>query len=434
MRRVVACLVSALLAAAAPAAAGAPPTFQTLGEAVRAALETQEAVGIAAAEARKSAVRTRRYRLAVTPDVRLRGFYLRTDEEGDPDPQQGGGGPPGRQVGWSLELTQPLYTGGRATAAYRGQKALERSASLAGELVRRQTAVAAAEAWFGTLAAVDAVRIAEEAAASARRHLERATRRVELGEAVRNDQLQAEVVLRRIEGDLASARGGLANAREAVRRVAGGYPADRPAVPERLPPIAASADALVAEALAGRIEPRQAGLGVTAAEQDVREKRGRFHPSLALTGAYARQGEDLGELSWQWSAGIAIELPLYQSGQRLNEMRESQAGLEQARLAAAAAARDVELEVRSLANDLAAAAARVESLHTAEEAAAEGLRLSERRYEVGLADGLEVVDATLSLTAARTALAAERYRVETLKLSLAAALGRDPVALLAGAP
>ena len=424
----------AIVVTAATAPAAPPPTYATIGEAVRGALETGEGVRIADAEARKAGLRTRRYRLAVTPDVRLRAAYVRLDEETSPDQGQGGGAPPERQLGWSLELTQPLYTGGRATAAYEAQRALEGSAGLGRELARRETALAAAEAWYGVLAAAEGVRVGEEAVGQAQRHLERTTRRVELGEAVLNDRLQAEVSLRQLESSLAASRGALANARERLRRIAGGYPGAEPAVPIPVPAPEGSPEELVAEALAHRLEPQQAGFSVTAAEQDLREKRGRFLPSLALTASYARQGEELDTLAWQWSAGVALELPLYQSGQRLAEMRESRVGLEQARLAAEAAGRDVEFEVRGLVNDLGATAARIASLRAAEAAATENLRFAERRYDVGLADGLEVVDARVSLTAARTALAAERYRIETLKLRLAVAVGRDPVPALAATP
>jgi len=427
MRRLAAAAaVLALLAAPATAARGAEPEVASLAEAVRGALETGEGVRIAAAESRKAALRTRRYRLAVTPDVRLQALYQRLDAE---TVAEGGGGGtvPDSQVGWSLTLTQPLYTGGRATAAYRAQREVERSTALGAELARRATALAAAEAWFGLLASVDGVGIAEDAVAQARRHLERAAKRVELGEAVLNDRLQAEVSLRRLEADLAAARGGLANAREAVRRLTGRYPASRQEVPAPFPPVSGAREALVAEALAGRLEPRQARHAVAAAEQDVREKRGRFLPSLALTATYGRLGEELDALSWQWNAGVALDLPLYESGQRLSLVREARAGLEQAQAAAEAEARDVERDVLAIANDLEAAAARIESLRTGAAAATEALRLSERRYEVGLADSLEVVDAQVSLTAARTGLAAERYRREVLTLRLADALGRDPL-------
>ena len=58
-------------------------------------------------------------------------------------------------------------------------------------------------------------------------------------------------------------------------------------------------------------------------------------------------------------------------------------------------------------------------------AAAENLRLSERRYEVGLADSIEVADAQGADVAARVGLATAGYRLETLTLRLRNALGRE---------
>jgi outer membrane protein TolC len=104
---------------------------------------------------------------------------------------------------------------------------------------------------------------------------------------------------------------------------------------------------------------------------------------------------------------------------------EAKVGLEQERLRAAAAASDIEREVRSLLRELEAARSVVASLRLGVAAAAENLRLAERRYEVGLGDSLEVADAQQADLVARVGLATAGFRVETLTLRLRNALGRD---------
>ncbi len=415
---------AALLLAAGPgaAAAGEAPAA-TLEQVVAATLATEESLRVAELESRKAGLRTRRYLLHLTPDVRLQGAYARTDAE-----ETGNGGPEtGDSWSWALSLTQPLYTGGRATAAYRGQRDAEASQRLQAELTRRALTLAAAEAYYGALLAAEEVRIAEQAAAVALRQLGRARRRVELGEAVPSDELRAEVGLRRLEAGLAAARSALGDAREAVRRLSGLELAAAPQVPAPLPQLAESPEALVAEALAARDEREQARLAVAAAEQDVREKRGRFLPSVALRASWGESGDEPSELARAWSAGVAVELPLYDSGSTAYELRESSLGLEQSRLRAAALARDIEREVRGLCRESEAARVARESLRLAVAASAEGVRLAERRYEVGLADSLEVADAQTADVGARVSLAAAGYRLETLALRLRNALGREPL-------
>lgn len=431
----------ALLLAAAPAAPAAraadpppsPAAARTLEEVVAATLATEESLRIAAGEVRKAELRTKRYLLYLTPDVRATGAWTRTGAE---ETEDGSGPKPGESWTWALSLTQPLYTGGRATAAYRGQKDAEASVRLQAELTGRELALAAAGAWYELLAAAESVRIGEQGMVLARRQLERAARRVELGEAVLSDRLRAEVTLRRLEAELAGARSAVARAGESVRRLSGLEVAADPVVPAPLAPVVGADQALVAEALAARLEPRQLALAVAAAEENVREKQGRYLPSLALRGAYGEAGDTLWDNQWSWTAGISLEVPIYQSGSTPLEVGEAKVGLEQERLRAAAAARDIEREVRSLLREAEAARSVVESLRLGVAAAAENLRLAERRYEVGLADSLEVADAQQADLIARVGLATAGFRVEALTLRLRIALGRPlfDVAAAAAAP
>jgi outer membrane protein len=404
--------------------AAEPPPARTIEEVVAATLASEESLRIAEEEVRKAELRSRRYLLSLTPDVRATGAYTHL---GSQDTGDGNGQGSSESWAWALTLSQPLYTGGRATAAYRGQKDLEGALRLEAQLVRRELAVAAAEAYYRALAAAETVRIAEQGAALARRQLELATRRVELGEAVLNDQLRAEVTLRRFEAEIAAAGSALSQAREAVRRLSGRELAADPGVPPPLPPVAGEDAALVAEALAARLEPQRAQLAVAAAEQDVREKRGRFLPSLALNASWGEAGERVEERDWNWTAGVVLEVPLYQRGATPYELSEARVGLGQERLRAEAASRDIEREVRTLLREIEAARAAIASLRRGVEAAAENLRLAGRRYEVGLADSLEVADAQNADVVARVALTTAGYRLEILGVQLRNALGRAPL-------
>jgi outer membrane protein TolC len=389
---------------------------------VGATVASEESLRIAEAEVRKAELRSRRFLLFLTPDLRLQGTYLRTDAE---ETGENGGPTPGDTYAWGLTLNQPLYTGGRATAAYRGQRDQENSLRLQAELTRRALALEAAQAYYIVLGAAEAIAIGEQAVTLARLQFERATRRVQLGEAVLNDQLRAEVSLRRFESELAGFRSALAQAREAVRRLSGLELAADPVAPPPLPPITGDDQSLVAEALAARREPEQARLAVAAAEESVREKKGRFLPSLALNAAWGESGEEFSDRDWSWSAGIVLEMPIYDRGSTPYALRESRVELEQERLRAAAVSRDIEREVRDLLREAEAARSVVESLRLGVAAAAENLRLAGRRYEVGLADSLEVADAQNADVVARVGLVAAGYRLEALTLRLRNALGRE---------
>lgn len=435
-RRLAVALLGAVLSLSTSRAAAAEPApAGTLEEVLQGALASEESFAIAAAEARKAALRSKRALLLLTPEVGLQASWVTSDEQDAGDQGQEGGGVSGDQIGYALTLAQPLYTGGRATAAYRGQRAVEGSTRLEAELARRRALLGAAEAYYGALAAADTLQIARQTLETAEEQHRLASRRVELGEAVLNDQLQAEVRVLRAKGAVAAAQGAVERAREAVRRASGRELAAEPAVPPPQPPLPAAPEQLVAEALANRIELEVGRLGVLAAGEDLREKRGRFLPALGLEASYARTGEEVGDLDWRWRAGINLTLPIYQAGQRLYAVRESEVGVEEARLAAQATSRDIEREVRALASDRAVSAAQLEGLTKQVAAAEEGHRLASRRYAVGLAPSLEVIDAQATLAVARVGRVAELYQLELLTLRLTLALGRDPFpALKTAAP
>jgi outer membrane protein TolC len=158
-----------------PGLAADTPPARTLAEVAAATLASEESLRIAQDEVRRAELRSRRYFLFLTPDVRATGAYTHL---GSQDSGNGGGQESSESWAWALTLNQPLYTGGRATAAYRGQKDLEGALRLEAQLVRRALLVSAAEAYYRALAAAEAVRISKEGAALASRQLALATRRV----------------------------------------------------------------------------------------------------------------------------------------------------------------------------------------------------------------------------------------------------------------
>ena len=111
------------------------PPPRTLEEVVRRHARERGVAAHRRGEVRKAELRTKRYsalphaRRAAAGRVRAPG--AEEHRRGRRAPQPARAGTPG-----GSSLTQPLYTGGRATAAYRGQKHLEASVRLQAELTR----------------------------------------------------------------------------------------------------------------------------------------------------------------------------------------------------------------------------------------------------------------------------------------------------------
>jgi outer membrane protein len=413
---------------ARPASAEEFPS-RNLQEVLRSTVERHEALGIAAEDVKQATSQKKRFLMSLTPDISLQAYGRRVGTPagsgGDEDTAGPTFFPEGTWYGYNVSLSQALFTGGRAIAAYRGAGDQESSLVIQEELVRRDLLVAATEAYYGVLAAMEAVRVGEQAVVRAQRQLDLAVKRLELGEGLVTDKLRSEVNLAQVTGDLTRFRNLLADARDSVRRISGRPLADVPANVDRLGEITGGVDALVAEALEARLEREQDRLGIQIAEEDVKEKKGRFLPTFFLAANYFSSGEEVGRQRDGWDAGLFLQIPIYQRASRYYLLKESESGLRQAELRYQGRAKDIALEVSKLNNALEASSVRLETLRKQVEFARENLRLAEKRFSVGLADSLETVDTQTALLESEVNLTAETLVYEVAKLRLYLALGRD---------
>jgi outer membrane protein TolC len=420
---------------ASPSAAQELPV-STLEEVLISTLQRNEALKISAESVNQAQLRKKRFLMSVTPDVSFQAYNRKVGGTGTAGGGSSGGGeggaeggvlffPEGTYYGYNFSLTQPLYTGGRALAAYRGAGEVEGSLRIGEELTRRDLLVAAAEAYYAVLAAREAVRIGEQAVVSSERHLELARKRLDLGEGLVTDRLRAEVNLAEVTSDLIRFRNGLADSRDRVRRISGRDLTANPEMIEFLSEITGSLGELVQEALSARLEREQDRHGIRAAEEDVREKKGRFLPALFVAAGYSGVGEEVSDQATGWDAGLYLKFPIYERASRFYLLKESRSVLRQAELADDARVKDITLEVSRLYNALKASESQITTLRKQVEFAGENLRLAEKRFAVGLADSIELVDTQTADLTSRVNLTAEILRFEIAKLRLTNALGRE---------
>lgn len=406
-----------------------------LEEVLRSTLRRNEALKISAEDVNQAQLRKKRFLMSMTPDLSFQAYNRKVGGTGSAGGEsseggEGGGGggplffPEGTYYGYNFSLTQPLYTGGRALAAYRGAGEVEGSRRIGKELTRRDLLVAATEAYYAVLAAMEAVRIGEQAVVSSERHLELARKRLDLGEGLVTDRLRAEVNLSEVTSDLIRFKNGLADARAGVTRISGRDLAASPEMIEFLPEITGDLGELVEEALSARLEREQNRHGIRAAEEDVREKKGRFLPALFVAAGYSGFGEEVREQATGWDAGLYLEFPIYERASRFYLLKESRSVLRQAELADDVRVKDITLEVSRLYNALEASESQIATLRKQVEFAGENLRLAEKRFAVGLADSIELVDTQTADLTSRVNLTAEVLRFETAKIRLTNALGR----------
>ncbi len=408
---------------------------------------------VAAARARIEAAdqglrRARSYRL---PVLSLQEIWLRTDspaeafalqlqqerfsfpeftatDPNDPDPIE--------NALTRLELTLPLWTGGELAGRIR-QAGLAAEASREGaSWVEDGAALAAAEAWIRLAQARERTALLERSLETVRAHAELARPYVEQGMLVRSELLRAEVERARIEDLLSEARGQEKVAEAALSfRLTAGADASWELEPLPHPP---PLERPLAEWLASAENRSDLEAGrrlVEAAELEIGVRRSALLPKLGLAARYDLNDESpFGTAGDSTSLMAMARIDLFSSGRH-------RAAAAQARAEAEAAAHELELfreairlEVRAAYEGAASTRERHRTALAAQEAAAEGERITRERFAAGVVKTIDLLDAATARREAETRELVARAEAHLALLRLAVRSGLRPESVLEPGP
>ncbi|WP_373044891.1 TolC family protein [Vulgatibacter sp.] len=323
---------------------------------------------------------------------------------------------------WGLGLTlrQQIWDFGRTLNAHQAAVAFEEAAAAEAILATELVDIGAEAAYRTAVAAGELVESFAEAERRASAHLDLARARAEVGLRPQYDVRRAEVEVANAAYALVQAENARDIARAELANACG--LAALPPEAELVAPaprgfespseLQASLDAAVEK----RPEIVAARARVEAAAQALDAAWAEWYPELAALGTLGLRGIDPGDLGPGWTATVQLTVPLITGGADLGRVRAARADLEAAQARLEAQRRSARLEGESGGLSLHQARARLEAAQRREDAAAEGLRLAEGRYETGLGDVLELADAQAELAGAR----ADRVR-SALDVSVAAA-------------
>ncbi len=392
--------------------AAAPGTPETLEEAADAAaagsLPLRSAHELTeAARANLDAARGRRL-----PTVTLSANHLRLDRELGMNVSLFGFSASvpitdDKTTGFAASAALPLFTGGRITKTIEAGEAGAKSAELTEAASRSDIRLKAAELFISVKEAralLSAARI-HEAALEA--HLARAKARFRKGMAVKNEVYAAEAALETARDSTITADTAVKTAESAYNRLLG-RPLDSPVSLAPLPePVVTDTlaeltdKAVRSSSRLGSISEKARAARATS----VAEKAGLL-PQASLVGGWVRQNSQYlnqGHRSG-WVAGVVLSWNVFDGGIRSSLARSSE------RTAAAlTAARDEEESVLRLAVRTAwlkweETESRKRAADASLRSAEENLRVSERRFETGLALHTEVLDAESLREAAQARL------------------------------
>lgn len=328
-----------------------------------------------------------------------------------------------------VNVSQPLYTGGRVESQVAAARAGVSVATAQTEVTIRALRRSAVEAVFAILRAKELAGVAQRQLEANREHLRLARARFAAGTAAQFDVVQAETQVASAEGNLVAAEVAVDQAVAGLRRVL--------ALPQTQP-VAASAPtepvlqpagdlpALIAVGWENRPELRALEAQVQAAEANLRLARATDALSAALAGQYQHNGSTAGfatsENSWQVT--LSLSKPLWDGGLRKSLVQSAEANLRSSELAVETQRQQIALEITQ---QYLAASQALKQLQVATQGvvqAREAARIAEVRFQAEVGTGIEVIDAQTAQAAAEAAQINASHDLQLALVRLRDAMGQ----------
>ena len=211
----------------------------------------------------------------------------------------------------------------------------------------------------------------------------------------------------------------------ALARMTGLPPNDAYDLADEVPFAAAPSltlDDAIRQALARRADIQAAQAQIRAAERALTAARDERLPSLSVNGNYGAIGTNPAQAKATFSAAATLSIPLWQGGRTEGDVKEAQATLAQRQAELEDLKGQVESDVRNAWLDLQAATNQVKLAQRNLQVNKETLDLTRQRFDSGVTDNIEVVQAQESLTSAELDGINSLFAHNVAKLSLARAI------------
>lgn len=323
----------------------------------------------------------------------------------------------------NVSATWPIFTGGQIIAANKAAEAFVNDAREKERATRSSLASELARRYFGVRLARSVVRLREEELTGLNRHLSEARKMEEAGITARVETLHAEVAQAEADRALKSARRDEELARTALDNILAGSKDADPVTPLFVTRDIEPLDHFRSLALRRSPLLKQVSAKKEAAHQAYKKEVGTLAPQVYLFGEKELYTHDLTILEPNWAIGVGIKIPLFEGGMKANRVASAKAVEEKVAHMEAQATRDLETLVEKQYQQLMKAIEQYDALGPAASSAEEYLRVRTRSFEEGYAASLDVVDATLALTRARTGRVVAAYEADAALAGLLDASG-----------
>lgn len=369
----------------------------TLEDAYRSAIVRSETMAIARENLIQSEDEVKRTRSFLFPSLKAnldylrrpkslenRGFILRSKSE----------------TGFDLTLSQPLYTGGRAQATYKGAQLGEKGERLQVSLAQKDLLFEIAKAYYLALKAKNNVLIEEKEVERLTAHRRSAEKQLEVGEITKTALFRAEAELSNAQANLIRAKNALMEAQDELALLARIEEPFTIQDPAPIPFPEHPESEWIAIAYENRIELKQENIRIDQADENVAVAQGGFLPSLSLELQYRWADQDPQStflISNDRLAILKLEVPIFEGMVSRAELAQARSRVRQSHFEKNRRRNEIASRVRQSRLDLFSLTSELKHLEDQVRFAREAFSLASRQFEVGLGTPIEVLDANSAL-------------------------------------
>lgn len=339
----------------------------------------------------------------------------------------------GKQIGNthsnSITASLPLFTGGELQGQIGQAKANYRSMLSAEEQAYIEMKETATNGYFGMLDAGNMKTLCQESVDRLQAHLDNVIAQYNVGIVARADVLRSEVELANAKQDYISAANSYDVAEATLNNIIG-TPLDTTLILKdslQYVPYDNDMAYCLAYSKDHRPELKQAEYAIDAAEAALVVARSGHMPKVSAVAGNYWGGTD--ESNWpgddndHWSVGVTASMNIFDSGVTWSKIHAAQENLAKAKESQRQIQDAVELEVRTDYLGMREAEKRISTTQVAVAQAEEDYHIAVVRYQAGVGTNIDVMDAQVALTEAKTNYVKALYDYNTSKAALNTSMG-----------
>jgi outer membrane protein len=342
------------------------------------------------------------------------------------DPRGSAGAPAYDSYSSNISLSQNLFDFGKTSTQVKVQE-LNRDATQSDlENVRTQVSFGVKQAYYGLLQAVRNRAVSREVVNQFSQHLEQSKAFFDVGVKPKFDVTKAEVDLSNAKLNLLKTENDYRLAIVALNNAMG-----LPEAPEYevVDQFSFEREDVDLDASIRRAYDRRPDLAAIAVkkkglESTIEIARKGYYPSVTGSAGYGWGGSDF-PMEKGWNIGAQVNIPIFSGFSTKNQITEAQANLEVLTANETSLRQSIYLNVKQAWINMQQAAERVTTAEISIRQAQENLDLANGRYASGVGSPIEVTDALVAQSNAKTAQISALYDYKLAKASLEKAMGEQ---------